>query len=646
MIRFLPWHPSDAGQLSPGETLLCRLFILISLAFGHPAFAASGSVTFAETQATLAKYCQACHSMKSATGGFRLESVAEPATLRTDARRWTRLAARIREFEMPPKGAPMPSLEEREALTGWIDASLRREACVAGPLAGPSLIRRLNRDEYAATIRDLFDLHIDIGGQLPAEGAGGEGFDNAAETLFLSPLHSEKFLELARLVTDFAVKDFKPRTRILLAQPGPGVTSEAAAREILGSFLPRAFRRPVTEADLAPYLNLFAAAQKKGQPFEASIFFAIRGALVSPNFLFLSEPPNTAATPQPIGQYALASRLSYFLWGSMPDDLLNDLAADAQLHNPAVLRELVGRMLRNDRSLVFAQRFVEQWLHTRDLAGNKAPDAKAYPAWAEDEELRSDIRFQPILFFRELMVRDMPILDLIDSKFTIGTSNLEKHFDLKLPLNANQRKQPQWTELPAGSRRGGLLGMPAVLAVSSHPYRTSPVLRGAFILDSILGTPPPPPPPNVPPLEETREGAPARSVRARLEQHRANPACAGCHSRIDPIGFALENYDVMGRWRDTDAGQPIDAAGELNDGTQLNGPDALKTALLARRDIFARNLTSKLLGYALGRGLTLADSCTVDAIVAKLRENKYSARTLIEEIVLSVPFRYQQEAKP
>ena len=619
-------------------------FLAASWLAGVAALAAEPS--FSGAQALLGKYCLACHQSKAPAGGFRLETISQPESLGTESRRWIALANRVREFEMPPKGAPAPSLEEREQFLAWAEGALRRQACTAGPMAGPSLIRRLNRDEYAATVRDLLDLQIDVSAMLPAEGAGGEGFDNAAETLFLSPLHSEKYMELAKMIMEFAGKDFKPRARVLIAQPGPGVTPEVAARQILANFLPRAFRRPVTDAETEPYAGLFQAASKQGQPFEASIFFALRGALVSPLFLFRAEPPNPTASQRPLDQYALASRLSYFLWGSMPDELLFDLAADGKLNEPKVLRELVGRMIRHDRSFVFAQRFIEQWLHTRALSGNKAPDAAAYPAWTKDADLRGDITLQPVYFFRELLLRDMPILDLIDSKYTIGTSHLAKHFGLKLPLNANNTSQPQWVELPEGSRRGGLLGMPAVLAVSSHTYRTSPVLRGAFILESILGTPPPPPPPNVPALEENKGGGAAKTVRERLAQHRASPNCAGCHSRIDPLGFALENFDVLGKWRDQEEGKPVDASGEMSDGTKLDGPEQLKAALLARRDLFARNLTSKLLGYALGRGLTLQDSCTVDAIVVKLRENGYKARTLMEEIVLSTPFREQQGATP
>jgi hypothetical protein len=624
------------------RSLLSSAWLLAPLVAAH---AAPANYSFENAQSLLKTYCQSCHQGKAPAGGFDLQQVGNSGTFQTEAQRWTRLSRRVRNGEMPPSGAPAPDLDLRERFTQWVDDNLRTAACADGVAPGPAPIRRLNRDEYTATINDLLDLHLDIGHALPADGAGGEGFDNAAETLFLSPLHSEKYMQAAKLATDFAAKEYKSRVKVLVAKPGTGMTSDRAAHEILAAFLPRAFRRPVDESDIAPYLRLFHAAQKRGQPFEASIFFALRGALVSPLFLYRVEPANDSPQPRPLDQYALASRLSYFLWGSMPDELLFDVAAAGKLHDPEVLKELVRRMLRNDRSLAFAQRFVEQWLRTRELGIEKSPDAKLFPTYASDEELRSDIRFQPILFFREILVRNLSLLNLLDSKYTIGTSNLAKHYDVKLPVRDNAKKQPQWVELPEGSHRGGLLGMSAVLAVSSYPYRTSPVLRGAWILETIFGTPPPPPPPNVPALEESLEGAPPKSVRDRLTQHRANPACAGCHSRIDPMGFALENYDPIGRWRDQDAGKPVDNSGEMADGTKFQGPDQLKAVLLQHKDLFIRNLTSKMLGYALGRGLTLKDSCTVDNIAAQLKNSDYSAQALIEGIVLSAPFQYQAAAQ-
>ena len=607
-----------------------------------------------QAQAFLRTHCAKCHDGKAAVGGFGLGRLAAEESFKAEAQKWKSAALRTRNGEMPPKGAPAPALAEREEFAAWVDQALRTAACAVPPAHYPAPLRRLNRDEYSATLNDLFDLHTDFSPLLPADGAGGEGFDNAAETLFLSPLHSEKYLEAARVAVDYAAKEYKSRARILVAAPGAGVTQDQAARRILEAFLPRAFRRPVTEADIAPYAELFRAARKQGQVFEPAIFFTLRAALVSPNFLFHQAVNGHSgngqsgngqsgdrhpASGQPgnrqpgRGQYALAARLSYFLWGSMPDELLTDLAAAGQLDDPAVLTELAPRMLRHDRALQFAQRFTEQWLHTRELSGDKAPDAKLFAAYAGDEELRGDVRFQPILFFREVLVRDLPLTNFLDSQYTIGSRNLAKHFGLKLPLNNARAMQPQWVELPPASGRGGLLTMPAILAVSSYPYRTSPVLRGAWILENILGTPPPPPPPNVPKLEEEKGGALPKSVRERLARHREDPTCAACHSRIDGLGFALESYDVIGRAREADT------LGELADGTQLAGPEALQKYLLAHQDLFVRHLAAKMLGYALGRGLTLEDGCAVDEIVRRVKASEYRAQALIDGVVLSAPFR-------
>ena len=612
---------------------------LVFLASASMAIAAEG---FDKAQALLNKYCLSCHQGTAAAGGFQLRRLSSPASLQTEVAKWTSSATRVRNGDMPPKGAPKPPLEVREQFAGWVEQALHTEACGAGIVAGPALTRRLNRDEYTATVRDLLDIHLDVGRALPADGAGGEGFDNAVETLFLSPLHSEKYMEVAKFAMDFAAKEYKSRAKILIASPGKGKTADQAAREILAAFLPRAFRHPVDAADVDAYLALYQAARKQKLDFEPAVFFALRGALVSPRFLFRPETPNTG----PVDPYALASRLSYFLWGSMPDELLFDVAASGKLHEPDVLKELIGRMLRNDRSLNFVQRFVDQWLRTRELVTEKVPDAKLFPTYASSEELRSDIRLQPVFFVREMLLRDLSLLNLIESTHTVGTGNLIKHYGVQMPVDKGRSNQPQWVELPANSHRGGLLGMAAVLMVSSYPYRTSPVLRGTWILDSMLGTPPPPPPENVPPLDEPKSTATARTVRERLTQHRSDAVCASCHSRIDGLGFALENYDAVGRWRDEDAGKPVDNSGELADGTRFQGPDQLKAMLMDRKDVFLRNLTSRMLGYALGRGLTIQDSCTVDQIVAQVKAQGYRSQALIEAIVMSVPFQYQTQVKP
>jgi mono/diheme cytochrome c family protein len=614
------------------------------LAFGiaaslHGQTPESAAYTFDTAHQFLKTYCATCHGGKG-TGGLSEAQFSSYEALQQNPRKWESILTRVRNSEMPPRGAPAPTMESRESFTNWVSSALVTEACSAGMAPGPAPVRRLNRTQYASTVRDLLNLQIDVSVGLPGDGGGGEGFDNAAETLFLSPIHAEKYLDAAKLALTYAAKDPRSRARFLIAKPGPGITADQAARQILDEFLPRAFRRPAKPAELQMYQTLFDTAQANKQSFDDSILYALSGVLISPQFLFRAEPPNPTAQDRLLDDYSLASRLSYFLWNSTPDSLLLALADDGILNNPQILKAQIARMLRSPKSFDFAQNFVEQWLGTRVLGEGTGPDAKLFPAYAADAELRGDIRLQPVIFFRELLMDDQSLLNLIDSKFTITTKKLQKLYGPEVLPPKKESSNPQRVDLPEGSNRGGLLGMSAILMVSSHPQRSSPVLRGKFLLDAMLGTPPPPPPMNVPPLEESTAAKP-RTVREILTQHRANPVCASCHARIDPLGFALENYDAMGVWRNTDAGKPVDASGELPDGTKFEGPAQLKKILLEKRALFLRNLTNRMLGYALGRGLTRRDSCVVNDILSQLEAGNYSAQTLIQSVVLSMPFRYQ-----
>lgn len=592
------------------------------------AFAAEAD--FAETQGLLKRHCGSCHLGKSPAGGFSLAKVATEKSLEDEPRAWGRLLTRVREGEMPPPTAPAMGSEARERLVKYVDAALFQMACADGLSPGPALLRRLNRNEYAATVRDLLNIHINAGQGLPADGAGGEGFDNAAETLFLSPIHAEKYLAAAKIALEYAFKDPKSRNRFLAAKPDAG--------KVIDAFLPRAFRRPARPGETAKYLALFQAAQARGEDFDGAMRYALQAVLMSPHFLFRIEAPNPEPTPRLVDQHALATRLAYFLWGSQPDDALLELAGQGKLGEDAVLKQQIERMLKDVKALESSERFVEQWLGTRELGRDIKPDAKLFPEYY-DEEVQSGMRYEPIIFFQEILAGNLPLTDLIDSKWTVLSNKLEKHYGLKVAEKL--RQQPKKVDLPEGSHRGGLLGMAAIHAVSSLPNRTSPVLRGKWILEAMLGAPPPPPPPNVPELK-AHDGANPKTLRERLLLHRANPVCASCHNKIDPLGFGLENFDVLGRWRTADAeGQPIDAKGELMDGTRFEGVDGLKQVLAARKDEFMRNLAGKMLGYALGRGLTREESCTVERIVAALQRDGYKAHTLVNEIVLSVPFRYQ-----
>jgi mono/diheme cytochrome c family protein len=618
--------------------------------------------TVSDAQSSLKTYCVTCHQGRTPPGHLDLTRYIGPDSLSQEPQVWSRIYQRVREGSMPPKGMLAPNADQREQLAGWIEKTLQSTICAAGPTPGPAPIRRLNRSQYSTTIRHLFNVPFNAGRSLPEDGAGGEGFDNAAETLFLSPLLAEKYLEAGKEALDIALKNPEARRSVVIARPGPDLTPEQAARRILVAFLPRAFRHPVATNEVDEYVGFFRAGQTHGGTFDDSLLFALQGVLVSPRFLFRVEEPNPNPEPRVLDDYDLASRLSYFLWNSMPDQELFDLAAAGKLRDPQVLRQQVHRMLAPDvrgeddtvkitkenKLDAMAQQFVEQWLGTRELGRDIKPDAALFPEYYQTE-LQSAILHEPVVFFKELLTQNLSLLNLLDSNFAMLNNPLQKLYGLNLKTQARASAvgaQLSHVTLPEGSHRGGLLGMSAVLAVSSYPNRTSPVLRGKWILESLLGTPPPAPPPSVPALEEAHVGGVAITMRERLEQHRRDPACATCHSRIDPLGFGLENYDVLGRWRTTDDGLPVYVQGELPDGTKFNGPDELKAVLLSRKDQFIRNLTRKMLGYALGRGLRLEDSCTVDEIVARLKETDYRAQTLVEEIVLSVPFRYQAGAGP
>jgi hypothetical protein len=605
-----------------------------------------------EAAAFLKTHCVKCHEGEKPKGKLDLAQFQTQESLAADSKRWGKIIARVQGGEMPPAGSPQPPAEQREKFVAAMKPALLAAVCDGGAKPGPAPIRRLNRTEYGATLRDLLGIQATVTQLLPDEGAGGEGFDNAAETLFLSPLHAEKFLEATRAALDYASKDPRSRSSFLSTRPRgeggfgrrrgggqsapePPLTAEAA-KTLLERFLPRAFRRPVREGELDEYLALFAAAQDRGDAPEQALLFAMQGVLMSPHFLFRLEESNPAAEPRLVGQYEIASRLSYFLWASMPDEELVGVAAEGKLNEPEALRSQAERMLKDRKTREFAESFVEQWLGTRELGRNVKPDRTANRGYTN--ELEWALKQEPVLFFQHILAENRPVLDLLDANYTFLDSKLQRHYRLDIRGTNQQLKR---FDLPEGSHRGGLLGMGGVLAVSSLPHRTSPVLRGKWVKETLLGSPPPPPPADVPPLDEKAAAASPKSLREILEQHRANAVCASCHNSIDPIGFGLENYDLLGRWRTEEAGQPIDAKGELPDGTKFDGPQELKQALLARKDEFVRHLATKLLGYALGRGLTVEDQCSVDEIVKKVQAGEYRSHVLVAEIVCSVPFRYR-----
>ena len=583
------------------------------------------------------RYCLECHSGEKPKASLDLSRFDSMDKILSEALLWDDILIRLSQGDMPPKEADLPTLNERSEFLNWVESSLQKAACQSGPHAGPAVLRRLNRAEYSASVRDLLDIHFDAGEALPSDGSGGEGFDNASETLFISPIHAEKYMDAARVAVEYAFADPRSLRRFLVAEPDEKTSPEVAARRVIEDFLPRAFRRSIPESEILEYLALFHAAYKADPSFMVAIRLTLQAVLISPKFLFIAEEPNFDSKPHKVTDHELASRLSYFLWGSLPDDELLKAADEGNLSDSRILQEQFKRMLgsQNSRKVRnFSQNFVEQWLGTRALGREFKPD-KSIRGY--DSELEGGMKYEPVFFFHEILTENRSLLDLLKADYTYVNRRLARHYRIK----GEFREQPKRVQLMDENRRGGLLSMAAVLAVSSYPHRTSPVLRGKWILETILGDPPPPPPSNVPELEESASSVSSESLRQRLELHRQNLACAQCHDRIDPLGFGLENYGVLGRWRDKYEGHAVDARGALPDGTTFSGPAELKLALLGRKDQFVRHLTKKMLGYALGRGLTYYDYCAVNSIVDKLRANDYKSHHLLFGIIQSVPFRFK-----
>lgn len=609
------------------------------------------SMTVSDALEFVQAYCLDCHQGEEAESGIDLGDFTSTREVVESIDMWTRIVTRVSERQMPPEDSDAPEDQDRAAFVNWVRSTIHAAVCDDGVDPGRPMMRRMNRTEYANTVRDLLGIHVNAGHALPDDGAGGEGFDNAAETLFISPIYAEKYLDAAKTAMGHAFRDPEDRKRIIIATPSetPGGrrSPEQAAREVLSAFLPQAFRRPVDDNEMEEYLALFRLAWDEDPSYQNAIEFSLVAAMVSPKFLFLHERSGGGpGEPTRVSQHEMASRLSYFLWASMPDQELMQLAEQGKLHDEKVLAQQVRRMLRSDvdrRGLRrgakvrdFAKSFVEQWLGTRSLGREFKPDASVAAHY--DSELEGGMKYEPVFFFEDLLVENRSLLNLIDSDFTYVNRRLARHYGVR----GEFREQPKFVELDPEDHRGGLLGMSAVLAVSSLPHRTSPVLRGKWILDTMLGTPPPPPPPNVPALEESSKTSQLTSLRERLEQHRSNPTCASCHDAMDPLGFGLENYDVLGSWRSDVDGVAIDAGGKLPSGEAFDGPEELKQLLMDRKDQFIRHLTRKMLGYALARGLTPEDNCVVESIAVKLAANDYKAQTLILEIVKSVPFQYKQ----
>ncbi len=604
------------------------------------------------------KYCMDCHNAAAAEGGVVLDVFSDQLPDDEHQSLLNRVADNLWSESMPPEGEPRPNEAELETINRWVDAAIASDR----KLSSGAQIRRLNRAEYNNTIRDLIGLDLRPADEFPSDDIG-YGFDNVAEVLSTSPILVEMYLAAADRVIGEAFRagdvrerimnppldavpvpfrKYKPPVRtprvdkVFRAVPvseDPELKREQRIYDILRGFADRAFRRPATFDELTRLLGIVLSAEKDGASPESSIELALRAVLASPQFLFRSalvDDPDRPGSPLPSHDFDLASRLSYFLWSSMPDEQLFRLASQGTLRRPENLRAQVLRMLRDRKARALSENFAPQWLQTRKL-DEFTPDPILFPGF--DPSLKSAMLEETRLFFAAIQDEDRDVREFLDGEFTFVNERLARHYGIPGIVGEQFRRVSL-----SGTTRGGVLTHASVLAATSNPTRTSPVKRGKWILENILGAPPSPPPSGVEALKEAQGATSAGTLRQQFERHRSDPSCASCHRRMDPLGFGLENFDAVGAWRTHDGDQPIDASGKMPGGRAFQGPIELRAVLASRPNAFARCMAEKMLTYALGRGLKRGDRRHIDRIVARLARDCYRFSALVVAIVESDPF--------
>ena len=583
----------------------------------------------------LSKYCYDCHGAKKQKGGIEVHQITSTEAAFRHHRFLENIARQVEDGEMPPDDEDvLPTDAERAALVDEIRSVLAKLETGNFPRnPGRTTVRRLNRNEYNNTVRDLFGIDFQPGKDFPSDGAGGEGFDNVGDALFVQPSLMEKYLAASKRIVTAIYEDPKERERVILAKPNDKVSAEQAARTVLFTHASLAFRRRVTDEDLAPLLAAFGEKLAAGESYEDSLRTPLQSLLLHPSFLFRMEDDQPGKTEWKVNDFELATRLSYFLWASLPDKRLLKLADEGKLSEPSTLRAETLRMLADKRSETLARHFAGQWLGFEDLRENAEPDPVRYPTFTHS--LRVAMYRESVEFFNYLIQADRPATDLIHADYTFANAELAKHYGIP-GVTGTQMQKVSLTD----PNRGGVIGQASILTATSLPLRTSPVKRGKWILDTLLGTPPPPPPPDAGVLPGDDKSPEGLSFRETLEIHRKKASCAGCHAKIDPLGFGLENFDAIGRWRSVDAnGELIDSKAVLPGDISFSSPAELKKLLQGSDELFLRNLARKMLAYSLGRPLEYYDEPVVSDLVGKLRKNDLKMQSLVLSIVESHPFQ-------
>lgn len=772
--------PKPDGELTEfchGASMRLRQFVwlsIVTLLIGTShALAGAESASFSgDIRPLLEKYCFECHgAQEKKKADVDLAPFKSEQDLSGNQQLWLDVQGQLTSYAMPPAKSPQPTEAERKVISDWIENAMDRLDEKLPMNAGRVPLRRLNREEYNNTVRDLVGIDLRPADDFPQDDTA-HGFDNVAEGLSLSPMLLEKYLQAAeKIVGQTTLAEGEPQVlrkkieiksllkgeptnevaelkleqevsstvevaateeyeivlragqtgatpdpativlkvdgvdthvwtffneelkslravvplregvrkislrhtwfmeipkekqrvrdaraqldwlsiagplkavaheRIFFVKPAEGVSEKAAAAQVIGRFAERAFRRPVPGGELSPYLELYSRGRANGKSHLAATRLALVSVLVSPHFLFKierDEKVRDAAGGWALNDSELANRLSYFLWSSMPDEALFQSAREGKLQQRETLEAQVKRMLADPKARALANNFAGQWLGVRKLE-SAAPDPEMFASFKPG--LREAMRAEAISFFDAVVQEDRSILEFLNSDWTILNEELARHYSIRDVMGGHMRKVAL-----TDSIRGGVITMAGVLTVTSHPTRTSAVKRGKWVLEEIFGAAPPPPPPGTPELEVPPKGQSSpTSLRERLERHRADPKCFGCHVRMDALGLGLENFDPIGRWREKEGKHVIDASGTLPGGGSFKTPAELKEILMGQKNEFTRTFVEKMLVYALGRGLERHDRREVKRISKVVAEREYRFSALVTEIVLSYPFRYRHD---
>ena len=643
-----------------------RLFLPLICLIVYPVLAQQpGQDPIKKIRPILEEHCFPCHHDTKRSAGISLKNIFmgindTKALIVRDGKVWMNVVRQIQSGAMPPRGQPQMTQAENDTLVKTVSKILYTSLSANNP--GRVVMRRLSHTEYQYSVFSLVGVSYNAPAKFPADGSGGAGFDNYAGTLFLTPLKMERYYEAAEEIVDEAHANeglwrnlvpesyskswwdkFTDWVASIFTDVDPSEGAIAAANDVIGPFATRAYRRFLAPEEKEKLLGLFRKVYEGTEAenrYDVAIKETLKAVLVSPNFLYRYEEelPVPIDHPYPISNFELASRLSYFLWSTLPDEELFQAAYHNDLQDSAVLTGQVRRMLSDPKAKHFSESFVTQWFGISRLKEVNPVDPERFPEMTPS--LRKAMYDEVVQYFYYVLTESRNFLDVIDSDYTFLNEELATHYGIEGVKGAAMRK----VMLP-DRKRGGVLGMGGVLATTSMPLRTSPVLRGKWVLEEILGTPPPPPPPDAGDLPEEASTNRNASIRELLTAHRAKPACAGCHQKMDPIGFGLENYDPIGRWRDSYGHKPIVAWDTMPSGEVFSGPIALKKILLSKEDEFARTLAEKMFIYATGRNVGFVDELYLQRLVKNLKDNRFNTEKFIVELVNLEAFRFKVNDK-